>query len=118
MTSRDWFALAIRVFGATQLISGLVSLLDALLFWLGYFHLLDTSPRYYVVTGLFLVVIGIYFLRGAAAVVAFAYPCGDYPEAIEDDEGGEKMRARKLNISRNSFLRDWKLQLREAELLA
>jgi hypothetical protein len=71
-----------------QLVSGLGTLLDALLFQLGYFQYVDSSPRYYVVTGLFFVIIGIYLLRGAGTLVSFAYPEGDYRQK-EDDESAE-----------------------------
>ena len=91
MTPSDWFALAIRVFGTMQLVSGLATLLDALLFRLGYFHYLDSSPRYYVVTGLFLVIIGIYLLRGAGTIVAFAYPNGEYAQAIANEEDSKEV---------------------------
>ncbi len=77
MKANDYFAVAIRVIGVILIVYGLRDLLDALLFTLGYFTVMDTNPRYYLVFGLGSLVLGIYFLRGAALLVDFAFPNGD-----------------------------------------
>jgi hypothetical protein len=71
------FGLALRIIGVVLVYYGLYSLLDAALFSLGYFSYAGYSVNYYLVSGLFLTVFGIYLVRGAATVVAFAYPSGD-----------------------------------------
>lgn len=76
----ELFGLALRIMGAVLVYYGLHNLLDALLFNLGYFNYPDSSPHYYLVSGLFLTVLGLYLVRGAVGVVAFAYPSRDDEE--------------------------------------
>ena len=84
MRSEEWFALALRVLGVVGLNYGVWNLLDSLLFQLGYFTFPDTSPRYYVVTGLAYLFAGLYLLRGAPLLVRLAYPGVSEKEGEED----------------------------------
>ena len=74
MKAKDWFGLIVRVLGlllafvglgylvsglATQLIPGLPS---------------DATPGQYALLGAIVFALGAYFLRGAPALVRFAYP--------------------------------------------
>jgi hypothetical protein len=74
MKANDYFEVAIRVIGVVLMIYGLRDLLDALLFVLGYFTIMDTNPKYYLVFGLGSLVLGFYFVRGAGLLVDFAFP--------------------------------------------
>ena len=84
MQIEDWFALAVRVVGVWLLISGLGLLLDSSLFKLGYFSYLDSSPGYYLISGLAQVLAGLYLVRGAPQLVAFACPTEE-----EDESNGK-----------------------------
>jgi len=87
MKTEDWFALALRVVGiAILLIPGLGFLLDALLMRLGYFNVPETHPAYYVIYGAAHIAVGLYLLRGAPFIVAFAYPAEDDDEVESDQE--------------------------------
>ena len=90
MRAKDWFALGVRILGVVNLLYGLGSLLDALLFRLGYFHFPDSTPGYYVVTGLAFSVVGLFLIRGASALVAFAYPEPVDDDDQEDDEADQE----------------------------
>jgi hypothetical protein len=68
MKAEDWFGVALRFVGLIALLYGVRDLLDHLLFRLDYFRLPETSPRYYVVTGLAQIFAGLYLLRGAPHV--------------------------------------------------
>lgn len=74
MKANDYFGVAIRVVGVVMVLYGLRDLLDALLLVLGYFTLMDTNPKYYVVMGLASFLVGLYFVRGAGLLVDFAFP--------------------------------------------
>jgi len=84
MRAEDWFALAVRIIGVVTLLYGLGYLMDSFLFRLSYFHFPDSTPSYYVVAGLSFSVVGLILIRGASALVRFAYPD---PENDEDQEG-------------------------------
>lgn len=81
MLVEDWFALAVRVFGVVTIISGLGVLLDSLLFKLGYFNYADSSPGYYLISGLAQIIIGLYLVRGAPHLLELAYPNSEEDEA-------------------------------------
>lgn len=83
----DWLALALRIIGALLLIYGLQYLLDALLFYLGYFTYPDSTTGYYLISGLTYVFIGLYLLRGAPLLVRFSYPEEEADE--RDEESGD-----------------------------
>jgi hypothetical protein len=85
MRVEDWFALAVRVVGITVLIPGVGLLLDSLLLKLGYFSVAETHPAYYLIYGSAQVIAGVYLIRGASSLVAFAYPTED-----EDEVGAEE----------------------------
>lgn len=89
MTAKDWFEVALRVVGVLALIYGVGYLLDSLLFRLGYFNYPDSSPGYYVINGLFLLIVGLYLLYGAPLLVSFAYPTEAEDENDADDEEAE-----------------------------
>lgn len=87
MRVEELFALALRIIGAVLLYYGLHNLLDAGLFRLGYFNYPDSSPNYYLISGLFLTLLGVYLLRGARGIVKFAYPpSGDDKENDQSNE--------------------------------
>ena len=79
MRVEAWFALAIRVIGVMILLYGVGYLLDSLLFRLGYFNYLESTPAYYVIAGLSYIFLALYLIRGAPHLVRFAYP-------IEEDD--------------------------------
>ena len=87
MKSEEWFVLSLRVIGVVILTLGARDLLDALLFHLGYFSLLESSPRYFVVMGLAYILAGLYLMRGAPHLVRFAFPemsKGESDDEVED----------------------------------
>jgi hypothetical protein len=92
----ELFALALRIIGVLLLFYGLHGLLDAGLFQLGYFTYQDSSVGYYLISGLFYSVVGLYLLRGAPGIVRFAYRANEEDEEEtegDDDEGdGERDR--------------------------
>ena len=51
--------------------------LDSVLFRLGYFTYLESTPAYYVIAGVSYVFVGLYLIRGAPHIVRFAYPRED-----------------------------------------
>lgn len=69
---------------------GLGYLLDSLLFWLGYFHFPESSPRYYLVAGLSHLLVGAYLIRGAPHLVRFAYPEEEDNESQDEHENQEQ----------------------------
>jgi hypothetical protein len=83
----ELFALALRIIGLVLLFYGLQGLLDAALFKLGYFNFPDSSPGYYLISGLFCTVLGFYLVNGAPGLVSFAYRGND--EYEEDSEGDD-----------------------------
>jgi hypothetical protein len=87
---QELFGLALRILGAVVLYYGLSGLLDAALFNLGYFNYPDSSPNYYLISGLFQLVVGIYLLRGAPGLVRFAYPASEDEDDDEEDSEEEK----------------------------
>jgi hypothetical protein len=88
ITIKQLFVLALRILGVWLVYSGLHSLIDAGLFKLGYFTYPESSPNYYLVSGLFSTVLGVYLIRGAGAVVRFAYPESDGDESEDQLEEG------------------------------
>lgn len=89
MRAEDWFALGVRIIGVVTLLYGLGYLMDSLLFGLGYFHYPDSTPGYYVVAGLAFSVAGLVLIRGASALVSFAYPEPEEDEDPEDDNADQ-----------------------------
>lgn len=83
MKAVDYFALALRIVGVLMLAYGIRDVVDSLLFKLGYFNYLDSTPSYYVITGLASTIAGLYLLRGAPGLVRFAYPANDEDEDEE-----------------------------------
>jgi hypothetical protein len=81
---KDWFALALRIFGVVSIAYGFRDLLDALFLSLGYFNSLETNSKYYEIWGLIYIAIGAYLLRGAPLLLNFAYP--DEPAEVADDD--------------------------------
>lgn len=86
MKIAGWFGLALRVTGVVTFIYGAVYLLDALLLRFGYFNSPDSVPGYFVIIGLFYLLIGLYLIRGAPLLIDFAYP---FEENEEDEEDGK-----------------------------
>lgn len=83
MKPDEWLALGARVIGLVWILIGLNSLLDALLLNLGYFQHPESTIGYYVIAGSFMLVLGLYFFRGAPLLVDFAYPAEE-EEAEEE----------------------------------
>lgn len=67
MTTRDWFGIGLRVVGVLLLVYGAAYLQDSLLLRLGYFNHPESGPGYYLINGLFHLVVGLYFIHGAPA---------------------------------------------------
>ncbi|MCA1615883.1 MAG: hypothetical protein LC800_17635 [Acidobacteria bacterium] len=86
MGAKDWFALALRIAGVVLLLYGLRDLVDHMLYQFGYFNWPDVSPRYFVVLGVVQVCAGLYLVRGAPQLVAFAFPETPEDEAEEDED--------------------------------
>ncbi len=83
---KDWFALALRIFGVVSLSYGCRELLDALFLSLGYFGVPETSSKYYEISGLIYIAVGAYLVRGAPLLLNFAYPDEpDEPDEVADD---------------------------------
>ena len=87
MKAEDWLRLSLQVVGVLVCFSGFQHLLDSLLLHLGYFTYEDSSPGYFLITGLAYVFVGLYLMRGASSLVRFAYPAEEADE--EDEENGE-----------------------------
>lgn len=86
MTKEDLFAVLMRVVGLVVFLYGLTYLLDALLLKLGYFYYGDSTPAYFLITGLGISLVGIYLLRGADILVRFAYPPAAEEETSEEPD--------------------------------
>ena len=86
ITIEKLFTLALRIIGVVLVYYGLHGLLDAGLFQLGYFSYPESSPNYYLISGLFSTVLGVYLVSGAASLVRLAYP--DTEEDDADDKVG------------------------------
>ncbi len=86
MKPEEWLALAARAIGLVWILSGLNYLLDAFLLNLGYFQHPDSSPAYYLIVGLSLVVLGLYFLSGAPLLIKFAYSVAGGAAESNDEE--------------------------------
>ncbi|HUS12881.1 MAG TPA: hypothetical protein VMZ30_20595 [Pyrinomonadaceae bacterium] len=86
MKIKEWFGLALRVTGVVTCIYGAVYLLDALLFRFGYLNYPESVPGYFVITGLFHLLIGLYLIRGAPLLIGFAYPFEEEEEKAESEE--------------------------------
>lgn len=86
ITVETLFVLALRVLGVWLVYTGLHALLDAGLFKLGYFTYPEFSPNYYLITGLFSLVIGVYLVSGAGSLVRFVYPEDDLEAGDKDGE--------------------------------
>lgn len=73
MNARDAFGLVIRILGLMSVLWGLAEFMSIVYLWMG-----ARSQGYpglvYIAAGVVLVVLGMYFLRGAPAIVRFAYP--------------------------------------------
>ncbi len=85
MKIEEWFGLALRVTGVVSFIYGAVYLLDALLLRFGYFNSPESVPGYFVIIGLFYLLIGLYLIRGAPLVIWFAYPNEEDEEENEEE---------------------------------
>jgi hypothetical protein len=86
MKIEEWFGLALRVTGVVTSIYGAVYLLDALLFRFGYVNYPESVPSYFLITGLFHLLIGLYLVRGAPLLIGLAYPFEENEDDEEDDE--------------------------------
>jgi hypothetical protein len=91
ITVEELFQLALRIIGVVLVYYGLQALLDAGLFQLGYFQFHESSPGYFLISGLFSTVLGVYLVSGAEAIVRFAYP------ETEEDEDDDKPNDDKGN---------------------
>ncbi len=89
MRVEEWFALALRVIGIIYFLYGAGYLLDGSLFRLGYFHYPESSSGYYIITGLFQCSVALFFIRGAAGIVRFAYPLFEPDDSVEDENANE-----------------------------
>jgi hypothetical protein len=90
MGAKDWFTLALRVVGVVLLLYGLRDLFEHLLYRLGYSNWPEVSPLYYIVTGVVQLFAGLYLVRGAPALVRFAYPDAAEDEADDAEDADEK----------------------------
>jgi hypothetical protein len=90
MKANEYFVIALRVIGVVWVLYGLRELLDALLLSLGYFTQMDTSPRYYVVGGLFSFLAGLFLIRGAPLLAGFAFPDEEEEEEVEAAKYSER----------------------------
>ena len=94
MKTEEWFGLAVRVIGVVALVYGAVYLLEALLFRFGYLNYPESVPGYFLITGLFHLLIGLYLIRGAPLLISFAYPLEENEDDEEDDENEEDAEQR------------------------
>lgn len=85
MSKEDWFELSLRVAGVVAFLYGLTYLMDSLLLKLGYFIYGETTPAYFLIFGLGYCVVGLYLMRGADAIVRFAFPVQVEDELDEED---------------------------------
>ena len=77
MNIKDLFKLAVRIIGVVVLVYGAYDLMNSLLFYNNYFVFPEMTTGYYLISGLLFIAIGIYFVRGAAFLVDFAFPEDD-----------------------------------------
>lgn len=92
MKTEELFSLGLRLVGLLVLLYGLGILLDGILFSLNYFIIPETSPRYYIVTGIIHSLVGLFLLRGASPILTFAYPQEEYEE-FEDENTNENNKS-------------------------
>ncbi|MEP7149081.1 MAG: hypothetical protein ABI857_09385 [Acidobacteriota bacterium] len=93
MKPRDLFDVAVRTLGAFVLVWGLWDLVNAALFYTGYFTNQDITVRFYLLFGWASIFIGLLLVRGGGVLVDFAYPedaTGTNTNLeVEDDEEAE-----------------------------
>jgi hypothetical protein len=85
MIPKDFFAVALRIIGLLAAAHGLRDLIDFGLLLLGYIST-HSSFGYYLILGLLYLFVGLYLLRGAPYLVAFAYP-NKLDEQTKGDDG-------------------------------
>ncbi len=90
MEPRDLFDVAVRTLGSFVLVWGLWDLVNAALFYTGYFTNQDLTVRFYLLFGWASIFIGILLIRGGGVLVNFAYgeyiPETDTTEDIAEDQ--------------------------------
>lgn len=85
MRPEEWFAVALRAIGVVVFLYGAGFLFDSALLSLGYFNQPDPSPSYYMIVGIFYVIVGLYLLKGAPHIVRFSYPREEEEEEEEQN---------------------------------
>lgn len=73
MRPRDWFDVGTRLVGVASLVLGLGDIVNAALFYAGYFQNLDMSFHFYLIAGWCSIAIGLLLIRLAPVIVNFAY---------------------------------------------
>jgi hypothetical protein len=84
MNGPQLFGLVNRIIGLIVALYGLDWLTRFSLGQLGYFSLERTNINYYLVMGILYSSVGLYFMRGAAHFVRYAYP--DEPELSDSED--------------------------------
>ena len=74
MKVEEWFALVLKCLGIVIFLYGSGYLLDALLFHLRYFNYPESSPGYYLITGISYCVASLFLVLGTSHIVEFAFP--------------------------------------------
>lgn len=78
MQPHQSFGVAIRVIGVLTSVASLLWLLSAIIVFFAPTYRANVTPAWhYLLAGVIALVIGLYLLRGARHVVAFAYPHSD-----------------------------------------
>jgi hypothetical protein len=73
MEPRDLFDVAVRTLGSFVLVWGVWDVVNAALFYTGYFTNQDMTVRFYLLFGWASMFIGILLIRGGGVLVNFAY---------------------------------------------
>lgn len=74
MRPRDWFGVVVRTIGLLTLIAGLMYIGTAIFTITNPVMPRDTSPLGYVVCGISVSLVGLYFLRGIPGLMGWCYP--------------------------------------------
>jgi hypothetical protein len=85
MKPRDIFKIIVSTIGVLGFGSGVLYLIDGLLFSLGLFQLQHSEPGYYAARGVLEMIIGIMFIKGVPPFVDLAFPPDESPKDEHDE---------------------------------
>ena len=92
MDEKILFSAAVRVIGLLSLVRGVYDLFYSFLYFIGFGDISVTAkiPNADLVFGFFYCLLGVYFLRGAALIVNFAFPYQETRQEVIENSNVEK----------------------------